>query len=483
MQAQHYATSIKPTKSFYKYCESIFSVVKFKQAGKEIATTERKSKRVKTVRLQSNTNFRNFTYTIYVGYVAATSKKIEIQRHSITRCIKMTKEGPREFFDTRLVNLTVLENNQTFKYQNKQLAGLGFYHDQLWFEQNIAKVISKSELKYTNSLPYEGYIEEQFIKAYKHKELIEALCNLGNIEIAKEVVSGKADMRSLNRNWIKKHKRFIKHGLTFRQILELESLKQFYVLNDRTLDRIKHSQLSLRDVKDILNYEKKNDIRPRKLLRYLDKHNRSLWYYKDYLRVASEFNYEMNHWKTLFPINLEQAHDNVMRKSEEMEEAKRLAKLQKYSESYSKIVELVKTLEYVGDDFSILIPKTLDEIIVEGKTLSHCVYGEHYLRKHSKLETLIIFIRKSNEINEPYFTAELSPQGEIRQVHGFGNENKSEKGLIAAKEMPKVRRFVEGIVKNEKYQDTIKFVISKSKKKFNECQKLSNNKNTLTASI
>ncbi|WP_159639077.1 PcfJ domain-containing protein [Erysipelothrix anatis] len=483
MQAHHYETSIKPTKSFYKYCESIFSVVKFKQAGKEIKTTERKSKKVKTVRLQSNTNFKNYTHTIYVGYIAATSKKIEIQRHSITRFIKMTNDGPREFFDTRLVNLTVLENNETFKYQNKQLEGLGFYHDQLWFEQNITKVISKSELKYTNLLPYEGYIEDQFIKAYKYKELIEALCNLGNIEIAKSIVSGEADMRSLNRNWIKKNKRFVKHGLRYRQILELEALKQFYVLNDKTLDRIKHFQLSLRDVKDILDYEEKNEIKPRKLLRYLDKHNRSLWYYKDYLRVAREFNYEMNYWKTLFPINLDQAHDNVMRKAEEIKQAERLAKLQKYSESYNKIVDLVKTLEYEGDDLSILIPKTLDEIIVEGKTLSHCVYGEYYLRRHSKLETLIIFIRKSNEINEPYFTVELSPQGEIKQLHGFGNENKSEKGLIAAKEMPKVRRFVEEIVKNEKYQDTIKSVISKSKKKFNECKKLSNNKNTLTASI
>ena len=44
--------------------------------------------------------------------------------------------------------------------------------------------------------------------------------------------------------------------------------------------------------------------------------------------------------------------------------------------------------------------------------------------------TNILFIRKQEDIDKPFFTVEISNKGDIEQVHGFGNRNAStEPGL------------------------------------------------------
>lgn len=65
-------------------------------------------------------------------------------------------------------------------------------------------------------------------------------------------------------------------------------------------------------------------------------------------------------------------------------------------------------------------PESGTEIILEGKMLQHCVGG--YVQRHADGKTNILFIRKKDEPDMPYFTVEVSNDYQIIQCHGYKNE-------------------------------------------------------------
>lgn len=78
-----------------------------------------------------------------------------------------------------------------------------------------------------------------------------------------------------------------------------------------------------------------------------------------------------------------------------------------------------KVFEYHFGNLFIRQPESYDEIITEGKALHHCVGG--YAERHSKGVLHIMFIRARDRPDKPFYTAEISTQGEIVQVRGLKN--------------------------------------------------------------
>lgn len=122
---------------------------------------------------------------------------------------------------------------------------------------------------------------------------------------------------------------------------------------------------------------------------------------------------EMNVDYELMPRSLKVMHDlltmnyNVVRS--EIEQEKFLAVVQK--ESY-------KSLEFDGDDFIILSPRSENDLVQEGRTLSHCVssYFKRVMHKRSK----IYFLREKKSPNSPLITIEVCGN-KIHQVAGRSN--------------------------------------------------------------
>ena len=71
------------------------------------------------------------------------------------------------------------------------------------------------------------------------------------------------------------------------------------------------------------------------------------------------------------------------------------------------------------DVFKIVFPESSNDLINEGVRLRHCVSS--YVDAVSEGRTNIIFIRKKDDIDEPYFTVEVSNDNAIVQIRGFGN--------------------------------------------------------------
>ena len=79
------------------------------------------------------------------------------------------------------------------------------------------------------------------------------------------------------------------------------------------------------------------------------------------------------------------------------------------------------TFDDKNEDYVVILPEKPQDLAVEGITLHHCV--KSYIGKVSNGTTNIVFIRKREEIDEPFFTVEISNEGGVEQIHGFGNRN------------------------------------------------------------
>lgn len=81
-----------------------------------------------------------------------------------------------------------------------------------------------------------------------------------------------------------------------------------------------------------------------------------------------------------------------------------------------------------GLPFIVIYPKKPFELAKEGTKLHHCV--KSYIDRVSDGETNIVFIRKKEEPEEPFFTVEITNDNHIQQVHGLQNRNAdTEEGL------------------------------------------------------
>jgi hypothetical protein len=90
---------------------------------------------------------------------------------------------------------------------------------------------------------------------------------------------------------------------------------------------------------------------------------------------------------------------------------------------YLLIKEKVEELSYKEDAFSVIVPDSLKDIANEGISLHHCV--KSYIGAVLAGETNILFIRKTDDLEKPFYTLEVK-HGTVRQCHGFGNCNVSE---------------------------------------------------------
>ena len=92
------------------------------------------------------------------------------------------------------------------------------------------------------------------------------------------------------------------------------------------------------------------------------------------------------------------------------------------TERFKKRSSFWKKWEYSEDDnFVAIAPTVPADLAVEGITLHHCV--KSYIQRVASGATNIMFIRKKDDIEKPFFTVEVSNDKIIEQVHGFANRN------------------------------------------------------------
>lgn len=136
---------------------------------------------------------------------------------------------------------------------------------------------------------------------------------------------------------------------------------------------------------------------------------------RDYRENAAILGRDMEVPSIRWPKNLMEAHDEYMRAAAHLKEEIRHPMYQR--EVYPRYQMLY---EFEKDGYLAMVPEQLSDIKLEGEVQHHCVGG--YLDRHAEGRTVIMFIRRAMLPAVPLYTAEISPDGKLRQIQGYHNE-------------------------------------------------------------
>ena len=91
-------------------------------------------------------------------------------------------------------------------------------------------------------------------------------------------------------------------------------------------------------------------------------------------------------------------------------------------------------LQFKDDNYTVVIPQTREDFINEANAQNNCVYS-YYFEPVTRKETLVVFIRKNDNLNKSYITCEISPEsGYIRQYLTTNNYRVNDKLAIDFRE-------------------------------------------------
>lgn len=426
--ASYYNNTIKPPRDFFLWCESHFEIVTWKYKSELIQSTKavrhRPQKQV-GIRMLKSVDKHDLEKSFIFRDVV--DGRIETQLWKYER----TFEGMEEKLKFYLLNLEIMEMGLHTKlsyctFRKKVLPHLcmvlennygmnnGYYYKSIHYQNNwVSKVKSNSDLMY---LPKEliSNRTHPFSLEFLHKNRmeIEYCINIKADGILEDILTGKGDMRVINMSWLMKNKQRIKKSsLTFTQIdfdIRIEERGGKVVGGIKDIIKSKHIKHIPKDIGIVKwqNWAIKNKIN-------IDE-------YIDYMAMLKDINVNDKSPSTLIPTNLTVAHDNVASilnsMSREIENKK-----------MKSVIAATEKFEYEGEKYSITIPRSLDEIVREGKSLSHCVGSSRYLDDHRDLKSVILFVRDNNKPNVPLYTVEYRNN---RIVQARGKRNLDAKPLL-----------------------------------------------------
>jgi len=136
----------------------------------------------------------------------------------------------------------------------------------------------------------------------------------------------------------------------------------------------------------------------------------------DYLSMARGLGMNTND-EIIFRVRkLHQRHNELVTRCEEKDISIKAGEILLDFPKVNLVCKSLKKYEYADEDYTILAPTCIEEIIREGNALNHCVgKSDRYWDRINSYEAYVLFLRKTPFINEPYYTLEIEPDGTVRQ--------------------------------------------------------------------
>lgn len=148
-----------------------------------------------------------------------------------------------------------------------------------------------------------------------------------------------------------------------------------------------------------------------------------LIYWRDYLSMAMRMNMDTQQELIFKPKDVKQAHDNMVKLCGGAEVAKRAGEIiQKYPDTDEILQSIKDKYEYTDEQYAVVVPKKIEDIIYEGQKLGHCLdKSDIYFDRIHRKESFIVFLRRTEDIEKPYYTMEIEPDGTARQKRTMGD--------------------------------------------------------------
>lgn len=304
----------------------------------------------------------------------------------------------------------------------------GYSFDNSYTVLNI-KAISKSCMKYSLAEDSKKRLFIEYLRLYCKHPNIEYLLKSGYYPI-EETVSGYWGGRISLSVWSGidwKSNNLLKmlhlNRTEFSALKGNESYYRSYIRWREIFPKLKPQDLLLiaktfKDEHGTLNtFCTATGLKPQRIARYLNENNIRTYDYYDYIGQCEQLGYDMHDTAISMPHKFFAMH-------ERLSAIITFKETEKLRTEFAKNYDSRKVLEYHFENLFIRQPESYDEIITEGKALSHCVGG--YADRHSKGALHILFIRARDKPNVPFYTVEVNTLGYIVQVRGFKNADMTE---------------------------------------------------------
>lgn len=119
------------------------------------------------------------------------------------------------------------------------------------------------------------------------------------------------------------------------------------------------------------------------------------------------------------------------------------------NEAFKQSIKRLKTYEFSDGTLSVVAPTQASDLTTEGAVLHHCVGS--FIDAVANNKENVVFIRRNDLLNEPYYTMAISPSGNIEQIHCVYN------GDLTAEGQERAYETTQREVYNQKF-DLIKFL-------------------------
>ena len=412
---------LTPPKAFFDWCTSQIPTYEWKNKKETILASSRKNCPTIKKRLTKRSKLSYPTKFYSFGVILVSKKRIEIQSH----CYWQTIKDGKETLIYEHSNLERFSKDTHLKAHCRNgywyeglLSNYGFmssaYTNTVFYPNNWQeKLTTISELKYLQLPEIE---RQELAHIYKYRNEIEFLQKIGATTLANEIIFDdyrnifglyfhKADMRVITKKWLKANKHKLKaNNPTFQELMLENTLKE---RNAPMIDGIE-KYLHYSQIKQL-----PKEVNLTKFQKWFIRKGERFDYYMDYLHMLEELDTPLNDDTVLYPENLQVAHDNAVN-------TLNLLKSEIEEKEYEERKKQIKVFEAEIDDLLFLTPHSLQEIVQEGSILHHCVGSQRYLEQHKQGATTIVFIRKKEEPNLPYFTLEYRNQ-QVTQIQGKCN--------------------------------------------------------------
>ena len=153
--------------------------------------------------------------------------------------------------------------------------------------------------------------------------------------------------------------------------------------------------------------------------------------YNDYIEAVIGIGLDLNDTKNIYPKDFNAMHDlRITEYESQRAKVDRKSRKELY-ESFAKAGEKAKAYEYSKNGFTIIAPKDISDLVIEGKILGHCVGKMGYDKKMAEGKVVIMFCRKTQDIQSPYVTIEYDLKlHKLLQAYGKKNTKPSEETMI-----------------------------------------------------
>lgn len=181
------------------------------------------------------------------------------------------------------------------------------------------------------------------------------------------------------------------------------------------------------DVKEVIDITEKTGMNLERTLNYLKKQMKieeQSWtdifrHYKDYLEMAAVFDMDITDEIVCRQPKLMEYHN---RYAERKNRQKNRSRDKEVDLKYPKIKENRKKFkerfEFKTEEFEIVVPKKASDITREGRLQHHCVgASDTYISNMNSEKYFILFLRKRCNLKNPYYTLEVSWDGDIMQYY------------------------------------------------------------------